>query len=193
MIYVLFLFLLIVLILAIINVIYIPKVPPPTTTYKELKQKMKTGDVIITHSSSYIKGSVMSAYLGCHASHVAMIFERDGVKKIIELIPNWTKPFASSSVRINNLDDYVKNSQHNIIALIPAKKEIKFTRSDEKRYKNFHYNFMVPTMFKPYKKHKVCSTFVAMIHQDKNLIKDDHHLVSHCDFYKNKRTIFFTK
>ncbi len=180
-------------VLIIINVIYIPKVHSATTTYRELKPKMKTGDVIITHTTSYFKGTVMSAYLGCHASHVAMIFERGGKKKVIELMPKWTNPFDSSSVRVTDLDDYVNESWHRILVLVPSKKKIKFTMIDEKRYKKFHYNFLVPTMFKPYRKYKVCSTFVAMIHEDKDLIEGDHHLISPCDFYKNKRAIFFSK
>ena len=194
MIYLVFLiFFLVIIFLVVINKLYIPKVSLPTTTYRQLKPKMKTGDVIITHSSSYFKGTIMSAYLGCHASHVAMIFERDGEKKVIELTPNWTNFSQSSSVKIRNLDDFIQDSQHKTIALVPAKKKIKFTRADEKRYKNFHYNFWVPTMFKPYKKYKVCSTFVAMIHEDKDLIDKEHHLISPCDFYKNKKAIFFSK
>ena len=71
-----------VVILVLVNAKYKPKVSDPTTTYELLKPRMKTGDVIITHSSSFIKGQlILKPYLGCDAAHVAMVFERDGEKK----------------------------------------------------------------------------------------------------------------
>ncbi|MFS8160262.1 MAG: hypothetical protein ACMG6E_08660, partial [Candidatus Roizmanbacteria bacterium] len=179
----------------LLDIRYCKKINKPTVTFDSIKDKLKTGDVIVMHSSSFVKGKLMKAYLGCDASHIAMIirreetdvssnpnnpvvssksFQKDRSQKhigipeeslfVIELGPYGMHPLRKSDVRIRPLSDVLKKSKHRVFGLVPCAKEISFTAEDEEKYLNYRYNYFVPTMFSPYKKYKVCSNFVSMIH-----------------------------
>ena len=184
----------IVIIIAIIsNIKACPDIDKPTLRYEKIKDKLKTGDVIATHGCTLVRSHLMRKYLGCKATHVAMVIKKPDDIYIIELGPYGFHPLRKSDVRIRTLRSMMKKSEHSVFALIPAEKEIEWTEEDEERYKDFKFNYFVPTMFAPYKKYKVCSTFIGKIHEDKGLLNENHHLLSPCDFYNSENTIFFTK
>lgn len=189
--YVTFIVIIIVVIVILICAKYKPSVPKATISYAELKPRIKTGDVIITHSASFIKGQlILKPYLGCDAAHVAMVYERDGEKRIIEVVPNWLDPFNPSDVKTDTLDHFVQHAERDTLVLVPTAKPIDFTAEDEEIYKNYSYDFLF--MIRKAKTKKICSTFVAKIHEDKGLLTD-HHNVMPCDYYRQVNAVFFSK
>lgn len=109
---------------------------------------------------------------------------------LLEIGPYGSWPFRRSDVRFTPLVDALKSCSHPVFGWTPIDREINFTDEDLKHYRDYRYNYFVPTMFSPYKKYKVCSTFVAKIHEDKG-IGSDHHVRSPCDYYNDTRTVVF--
>ena len=193
----------IVVILVLINIKVCRKIDKPTVPLTTLKPKLKTGDVLVTHGCSLLKSAVMNKYLGCPATHVGMIVRKppiiDGLPDrlyVLELGPYNNNPFRKSDVRLRSFEKVIQESTNNIFGLLPAEKEIDLSDEEIDQYGEYKFNYWVPTMFAPYKKHKVCSSFVAKIHEDKGLrnhLDDDHYLVSPCDYYNSDKMIFFTR
>lgn len=197
---------LIIILVLIITVIYVlcnikvcPEVDRPTVPFSTIKDKFKTGDVLCTIGCNLLKGTVMRNYLGCNATHVAMIVRKPSKGHgtpdqlyILELGPYGSFPFRKSDVRFRPLDQVLKESCNSVFGWYPIKKEIELTKEDIKHYRKYRFNYFVPTMFSTYKKYKICSSFVAKIHEDKGLGKNSH-IISPCDFYDSERTILFTR
>lgn len=183
--------------LIIANVKVCPEIDKPTVPFEEVKNSLKTGDVIATHGCHFLRSTIMRKYLGCKATHVAMVIRKPDDLYVIELGPYGFHPLRKTDVRMRTLRSFLHKDSHSIFALIPAPEEMSWTDEDEKKYANFKFNYFVPTMFSPYKGYKVCSSFVAMIHEDKGLLKPEiegrHHLVSPCDYYNSPDTIFFKR
>lgn len=178
-----------IIIVAIIIYLYEPELPIPTTSLRKIRHLMKNGDVILTHSPSKIKASLMNGYLGCAATHVAMVFEKDGILHTIEISPYWTNLFKKTNVVVHTLDDFLKKSGSKVFGYKSVDYAIEFGDRELEIYKDYTYNYFIPTMFKPYSRYKVCSSFVAMIHEDFGLTKE-HHIVTPCDYCTEDVTYF---
>lgn len=195
------------------------KVPPEIdgeiVPFESIKDQMKTGDVISMHSSYLLKRLIMRGYLGCQAVHVGMIVRVQegkidsreeiveslkvtsqmppkGKLYVLEIGPYGKWPFRRSDVRFTPLEDVMKYSSHDVFGWTPVDREIPFSAEDLRHYSDMRYNYLIPTMFSPYKKYKVCSSFVAKIHEDKGIGRN-HHVRSPCDYYDDPRTIMFRR
>jgi hypothetical protein len=156
---------------------------------------MKTGDVLITFSASYLRGSAIKFTVGCQATHTAMVFERDGELYTIEIYPSWTPVmFKQQDVKIKKLDKFVANSERDTLALVPLDGTFIFTSEDEEYYSKFWYNLWPFSIFEPARRHKVCSTFIAQIYADKGLMsQEEHHSISPCYFFSKPNITFFSR
>lgn len=181
----------------VFNVKVCPDIDKPTVAFSEIRNDLKTGDVIASHGCHLLRSTIMRKYLGCKATHVAMVIRKPDDLYVIELGPHGFHPTRKSDVKISTLRKFLHKDKHSIFALIPAPEEISWTEEDEEKYSDYRFNYFVPTMFAPYKGYKVCSTFVAKIHEDKGLLKPEmigqHHLVSPCSYYNSPETIFFRR
>jgi len=193
----------ILLIIAIIYVFYNIKVTPefdrPVVPFSSVRDKFKTGDVLMIHGSSWVKETVMRNYLGCSCSHVGLIVKKPSKGYgtpdelyVLELGPYGPVFSRNSDVKFRPMDQILKESAHGVFGWLPCEKEIDLTDKDIKHYKKYLYNYFIPTMFSPYKKYKVCSSFVAKIHEDKG-IGQNTHVKSPCDYYNHPKTILFSR
>ena len=188
---------LIIVIIIISQVKVCPEINKPTLPLNEIIDDLKTGDVIASHGCHFARSAMMRKYLGCKATHVAMVIRKPDDLYTIEIGPHSFNPMRTSDVKIMKLTDFLKKGKHEVFALIPTPREIEWSDEDELRYQDIKFNYFVPTMFAPYKNYKVCSTFIAKIHEDKGLLTPEmegkHHLVSPCSYYDSPDTIFFTR
>ncbi len=200
------LIILIIIIFVIIATLYVlcnvkvcPEVDKPVVPFSTIRDKMKTGDVLCTMGCNLLQGTIMRNYLGCICTHVGMIVKKPSrgygtpdQLYVLELGPYGSFPFRKSDVRFRPLDQILRESCHNVFGWVPIKKEIQLTDEDIKFYHKFRFNYFVPTMFSTYKKYKVCSSFVAKIHEDKGIGKNSH-IKSPCDYFNSERTILFSR
>ena len=197
----------------LLNIRVEPKLSGNEVSFESIKDQMKTGDVISMSTSYFLKKVVIGNYLGCDAIHTAMVVRvkkgriesndvliaplevesgrgSKGELYLLEIGPYGSWPFRKSDVRFTPLQKALETCSHPIFGWTPIDREINFTDEDLKHYRDYRYNYFVPTMFSPYKKYKVCSTFVAKIHEDKG-IGTEHHVRSPCDYYDDTRTVLF--
>lgn len=203
----------------LLNIKVKPKVHGRPIPLADIRDRMKTGDVITMSTSHWLKRTVITNYLGCPCIHVAMVVRRKkssiqtheeiipsnhpdasgpGTTRestddlyLLEIGPYGSWPYRQSDVRFTPLDVALGKCSHHVFGWLPIEDEINFTEQDLRRYKNFKYNYFVPTMFAPYKKYKICSTFVAKIHEDKGIGSFDHHVRSPCDYQNHPDLVTF--
>jgi hypothetical protein len=211
-----------------LNIKIAPKAPQNVVHFDEIRNQMKTGDVITMNTSHLLKRLVITNYLGCDAIHIAMVVRvkkgsierrvgasvrgsKDSLKAnadssdlprfevetspdergelyLIELGPYGKWPYRKSDVRFSPLSVALGSCSYHTFGYLPVEKELSFTDGDLAKYMDYKYNYFVPTMFSPYKKYKICSSFVAEIHHDKGLGRDNPHLRTPCE-YRNHRDL----
>lgn len=185
----------------LLNIKVCPRITQPTVPFSKIRDRLKTGDVIAFHGCSLLKATVMRWYLGCASTHVGMVVRKphrfEGLPDSIFLfdLGPYTNlnPWRKSDVKMRSLESVLDDSPSRTFALIPAEHAIEMSDEDLKKYSSYKFNYFVPTMFSPYKRYKVCSSFVAKIHEDKGIGQKHSYMMSPCDFYNSEHTIFFTK
>jgi len=189
-----------------------PKTPPNVVTFESIKDQMKTGDVITMNTANWLKRTVITNYLGCDCVHVGMVvrMNRSKIENTDEIIPPLEVesgkgelylleigPYATTSddsdVRFTPLEEALRTCSHKVFGWVQIEREMNITDQDLLSYRDIRYNYLVPTMFMPYRKYKVCSTFIAKIHADKSvgISHEDSHIVTPCDYYNSGNRIDF--
>lgn len=190
----------IIIIYVLFNVKICPTIDKPVVPFTLVKDKLKTGDVLSIHGCSLLKATVMRNYLGCKATHVGMIVRKPSSMKglpdelyVLELGPYGKFPNRNSDVRFRSLEQVMKESCHDVFGLTPIDEELHLSDEDIKEYFKYKFNYFIPTMFSKYKEYKVCSSFVAKVHEDNGIVNEDSHEMSPCDYYNSEKTIFFRR
>lgn len=185
----------------LLNIKMCPRITQPTVPFDKIRNRLKTGDVIAFHGCSLLKATLMRWYLGCASTHVGMVIRKPhrfaGLPDSIFLfdLGPYTNlnPWRKSDVKMRSLESVLTESPSRTFALIPAERAIEMSDEDIEIYSSYKFNYFIPTMFSPYKRYKVCSSFVAKIHEDKGIGQKHSYTMSPCDFYNSDDTIFFTK
>lgn len=160
--------------------------------YEDVKDKIKTGDVLIFMGTT-IKSAIVRTYLQCPATHVGMIIKIKNNFYVLDIGWRFNK---KSDVKLRPIEK-IFNSKNslNIYGLYPCKEELKLNETDIKEYLSFEFNWSPFSMFSLHlkeTKYKVCSSFVAKIHEDNNMhnLSSDSHTITPKDYFNASETYF---